>query len=367
MVSLLVSYRNEICANVLLISNIIFAGQYSEKLAKVMKKILLVSEVASLGRAFERQVRESDNHKETRTSVSAETFGLNKEKFEVLINAMPDDSTLGGGYAQSETGADEPRRVIDPDDRHPLTGSLTQTQRTRITQLLGQWEEPTIEDERNATSVSVNELLQFRRALEFLNTAYPFSGSFGLADRREATVASAQEVYDRLLLRSPDPYTIHFDVIALLGVMKNRQLNQDKLKDLIRLFRPDRDGSIECIDFVKAVDTVYKELRLLRASVANSSKIDQAFERIFNIIFYAAVICIILSQIGYDPLAIFLSISGVILGFAFMIGSASSKYFEVRRTNTNADVAKQYSLRWSHSFLSTGSSIYFGTPALPNW
>ena len=45
--------------------------------------------------------------------------------------------------------------------------------------------------------------------------------------------------------------------------------------------------------------------------------------------FYAVVICVILSQIGYDPLALFLSISGVILGFAFMIGSASSKYFEV--------------------------------------
>jgi hypothetical protein len=37
---------------------------------------------------------------------------------------------------------------------------------------------------------------------------------------------------------------------------------------------------------------------------------------------------VILSQLGFDPLALFLSISGVILAFAFMIGSASSKYFE---------------------------------------
>ena len=42
------------------------------------------------------------------------------------------------------------------------------------------------------------------------------------------------------------------------------------------------------------------------------------------------VITIILSQLGFDPLALFLSISGVILAFAFMIGAASSKYFEVR-------------------------------------
>lgn len=295
-----------------------------------MKKILLVSEVASLGRAFERQVKDSDLDKKRRTTITAETFGLNKEKFEVLMNALPDDSTLGG-YAQSETAAEETRRVIDPDDRHPLTGSLTQNQKARITQLLGQWEEPTISDSKTQNHVSVNELLQFRRALEFLNTAYPFSGSFGLADRRESTVASAQEVYERLLLRSPDPFIVHFDVIALLGVMKDSNLDQNKLKNLIKLFRPDRDGSIDCIDFVKSVDSVYKELRLLRASVANSSKIDRAFESIFNVIFYTIVVCIILSQIGYDPLALFLSISGVILGFAFMIGSASSKYFEVGR------------------------------------
>jgi hypothetical protein len=132
------------------------------------------------------------------------------------MNAIPDDSTLGANYAQSEAGGDEPRRVIDSDDRHPLTGSLSPTQKARITQLLGQWEEPTVV-EKQAEVASVNELLQFRRALEYLHTAYPFSGSFGLADDRESTVESAQVVYERLLLRSPDPSMLYFDVIALLG------------------------------------------------------------------------------------------------------------------------------------------------------
>lgn len=78
------------------------------------------------------------------------------------------------------------------------------------------------------------------------------------------------------------------------------------------------------------------------------------FRAILNVIFYAIVITVIMSQLGFNPLALFLSISGVILGkpssiqiqvyratliadahkslwlaaFAFMIGSASSKYFE---------------------------------------
>lgn len=96
----------------------------------------------------------------------------------------------------------------------------------------------------------MTELLQFRRALEYLHTSYPFSGSFGPADRRETTIVSAQEVYERLLLRSPDPITLQFDVIALLGARKGKTLDQEKVKALIKLFRPDRDGSIDCINFV---------------------------------------------------------------------------------------------------------------------
>ena len=49
---------------------------------------------------------------------------------------------------------------------------------------------------------------------------------------------------------------------------------------------------------------------------------------IFNILFYAIVFTVVLSQLGFDPLALFLSVSGVVLAFAFMISSASSKYFE---------------------------------------
>jgi small-conductance mechanosensitive channel len=44
--------------------------------------------------------------------------------------------------------------------------------------------------------------------------------------------------------------------------------------------------------------------------------------------FYALVTTIILIQLGFDPLALFLSLSGVILAFGFIIGSASAKYFE---------------------------------------
>ena len=94
------------------------------------------------------------------------------------------------------------------------------------------------------------------------------------------------------------------------------------------MFRPDRDGTLTLLDFVKSVDTVYKELSLMRASVANNSKMDRAFEKIINAGFYFVVVCGVLSVIGVDPLVLFASVSGFILAFAFMVGAAAAKYFE---------------------------------------
>jgi hypothetical protein len=90
----------------------------------------------------------------------------------------------------------------------------------------------------------------------------------------------------------------------------------------VKLFRPDRQGYLTVLDFVKRVDSVYKEFRLLSASIENSSRIDKSFETLFNIPFYALVTTMILIQLDFDPLALFLSLSSVILAFAFMIGSA---------------------------------------------
>lgn len=127
---------------------------------------------------------------------------------------------------------------------------------------------------------------------------------------------------------TPESEDLPFDTIALLALSEDGELDQDKAKELVRLLRPDRRGRLSMLDFVKSVDAVYKEFRLLEASIENSSQIDRSFEQIFNVVFYAVVTTVVLSQLGFDPLALFLSLSSVILAFAFMIGNASAKYFE---------------------------------------
>jgi small-conductance mechanosensitive channel len=73
--------------------------------------------------------------------------------------------------------------------------------------------------------------------------------------------------------------------------------------------------------------------------VAKSIQLEKAFESIFNIFFYIVLVCIVLASLGIDPLVLFASISGFVLGFAFMIGAACSKYFEVSQTFFGSNIS----------------------------
>lgn len=164
-------------------------------------------------------------------------------------------------------------------------------------QLLEQWEEPERQSHASNEIASISAVLRFRKALTFIQQRYPFSFDFGPADTREACIESSQKVYNRLLGDSTEP-VLQFETIALVALDDDKAIDQQKAKALIKLFRPDRDGKLTMLDFVKSVDTVYKEYRLLQATIDNSARIDQSFENLFNVVFYILVVTIILSQLG---------------------------------------------------------------------
>jgi hypothetical protein len=164
-------------------------------------------------------------------------------------------------------------------------------------------------------------------------------------------VSSAQRVFERLLLHKNEPTHLHFETLALLTIDAKGRVDQEKARQLIKvredsftrshlsacvgltwldlqLFRPGRDGKLDLVDYVKSIDAIYKRYRLLLASVANTNAIDRASERIFNFAYYILVIVVVTTVWGFDPLAIFLSLSSIVLGFAFMIGKASASYFD---------------------------------------
>ena len=155
-----------------------------------------------------------------------------------------------------------------------------------------------------------------------------FSTDFGPADKREACITSSQKVYERLLHREGSGEVLHFNSIAQIAIRKDGSVNKEKLKELVHLFRPSRDGELTMIDFIKSIDAVYKEFRILQASIENAGTVDRAFELLVNWAFYVVLWCAMLYIVGISPVALLVSFSSFIVGFAFMIGNASSKYFE---------------------------------------
>jgi hypothetical protein len=202
--------------------------------------------------------------------------------------------------------------------------------------------------------------------LTFIDNVYPFSYSFGPANNRSVCIESGQKVYERLLLFQCSNENLHFNVIAELAIDRDGSMNSDKMKELVRLFRPDRDGILTMIDFLKSVDKVYKEFRLIQASIENSGTVDRAFEMMVNYAFFTILWCVLFYICGMNPFKLFLSLSAFIVGFAFMIGGASSKFFEVSRCyspRSHRFRDEAGSLTQLLHFLA-GNSVYFGASSL---
>jgi small-conductance mechanosensitive channel len=129
-------------------------------------------------------------------------------------------------------------------------------------------------------------------------------------------------------MRTPHRRDIPFETLALLAKDEHGGIDQEKAKELIRVFRPERDGFLGKLEFVKSVDTIYKELRLLTANISNSSQMDKAVENLLNVVFYIILGAIVVNRLGENPLTLFFSFSSVILAFAFMFGKSAAKYFD---------------------------------------
>ena len=55
---------------------------------------------------------------------------------------------------------------------------------------------------------------------------------------------SSQKVFDRLILTTDSASALPFSVFAVLATDEMGQLVDAKMKSLIRLFRPDREGTV---------------------------------------------------------------------------------------------------------------------------
>lgn len=263
---------------------------YAAELSTLMAKILLISEVSNLLVDFELEEQDdelSDSDESNMDNRLSHLYKGSRSRFsgidnatEMLKRSIDDEEGVEvGSEAGSslktnstlKTNLTMNKLLISDQGKEFMTGLLSQPQKRRIERLLGSWEEPE-KEKILADNISIGAILQFRRSLSKLDAAYPFSYAFGRADTRDNCIQSSQNLYLRLLEKTSDK-VLHFNILGLVALQPDGSLDQEKLKLLIKVFRPDRDGLLSLIDFVKSTVCI----ELLICCFAMYGKADSPF------------------------------------------------------------------------------------------
>lgn len=76
---------------------------------------------------------------------------------------------------------------------------------------------------------------------------------FGKATTREECARGSQKTFTNLLKRGKN--VLEFEMLCKIAQNEDGTKNKKKVVELIRLFRPNRNGNITKMDFIKSIDT----------------------------------------------------------------------------------------------------------------
>ena len=162
-------------------------------------------------------------------------------------------------------------------------------------------------------NASLDDVLRFRRALSFMDEKYPFGTVFGPAATRNECISSSQALFEKLVRLGESKSAVDFEILAVIAVDDDGNSDPMKKRTLRRLFRPDMRNQLPLLAFVASCDSVYKRLRYFRASVSNSSVIDQVLVSIVDGIFYFVLSLVLLSFMQFNPWPLLVSISSLLV------------------------------------------------------
>lgn len=297
--------------------------------------------------------------------ISSGSMSLEASQFEGM-NVEDDltDSDESARGNDSESESDE-NNDADPSTAENEVGDSTKIRNSagrstasayvsasKIKRLLDRWEEPISKGDKvrftsscmralseslltyiysqQTTETSISDILKFRKALSYMDDSHPFSLSFGPAATRDECIRSAQRTYRRLMKLEPaDANYLSFDIIGLVAFDAEGTEDEAKMLELRNMFRPGRFNEITLIAFVQACDSLYKNLRYFRASVGNASLIDHVLERIIDNLFAFVLILVTLMILDINPWPLLVSVSTLLVSFAFAIGPSLSRYIDV--------------------------------------
>ena len=345
---------------------------FSSELDTLLAKMLLISQVAHLAREIDQHIFTGDVGDRLSYPMKAIAFqsadatdsedGNNTPSLDGVESPNGQRLAMRNGFGKTLLDAGISSRIGSTRTTRRSSSGMISSTRNELMHLLEDWEEPEYKS-NSKPKASITDILQFRQAIATLDDTYPFTPAFGLAQTRATCVESSERLYKTLQNRTPNDVLLPFETLSEICYDCNRQLMRDKAKALIKLFRPERSGFLTKLDFVSSIDDVYKDLRLFRASLANSSSIDDVFAMFINLFFYIVQVLIVLVILGYRQWGPIGSAFAFFFSFAFMFGPASSKLFEgillifVRRPY---DIGDKISLSEPNKDTNTaGSSMWF--------
>jgi len=351
--------------------------RYVNRLAVILKQMLQVSMIARLSELKSKLGKDTEHAKRKTEAVAEDTteveFWLENNNIysmdnkNGIVNNDVKDNTFNRDHLGAESkmvmSASENNNISDDENSArtlPLHNNASKLLTSihfgsegsiKINELLGEWEEIELAGKRTENP-SLSAIVQFGTSLGVLKSDYPFGQYFGYCPTRYECVKCSQCVYSSLLklqqrVPSIDSITdgenvnstssdknngenqrdiLKFHTIALIArIDETGQLDTDVMKDLMRLFRPTREGEISLVDFCKSIDSVYKEIRKLLASVTNEGMMNAAVERVVDFLFYSTLVILGMAAIGIDVFVIFGFFSATIISFSFCVGGASSE------------------------------------------
>lgn len=198
------------------------ATTVDEVLASAKKQNLAKTSVGS--DLSEKGIGIADEENESCVQVHNEFLG------ESAAAADDDDSNRENNYGPSEQAFhfnEEP--PIDAVNE-PVSGILHQASTTsQIRNHLDRWQEPVNKLDKTSDP-TIHEILQFRKALAFLDDEQPFGTSFGPAFDRDSCINSSRTLYKRLLAFEPSSPVLNFDVIGVLAYDADGNFDEKKAK-----------------------------------------------------------------------------------------------------------------------------------------
>eukprot|EP00536_Pseudo-nitzschia_multiseries_P006518 jgi/Psemu1/255455/estExt_Genewise1Plus.C_1390082 len=209
----------------------------------------------------------------------------------------------------------------------PMSGTVSTRSRFGMKNLLDKWDEP-VSKGAKSNNLSIADIMNFRQALKYMDLDYPFSEAFGPASTRNEMITSAEAVFRRLIKLSRNSDTLNFSAFEFLFLNDDGEEDEKKKKKLTNMFHPDPNGDIQMLVFVQACDTLYRKLRLFRASVGNSSVIDTVLESIIDPIFFFCLTTILMAILKFNPMTMLVPMSSLLLAGSFVFGSTCAKAFE---------------------------------------